>query len=113
MHVRLMFPNEYLCAADLRGKDVTLTIREVKQEELRSQDGGTEPKWILYFDEMKGRGKDEKRLVLNKTNAVTIAKLHGSDSEGWKGKKIVVHPAMVKSFGEMVEAIRIRKQAPK
>ena len=108
MHYRLLHPNEYLCAADLHGKDVTLTISALKQEVLRTE-GGDEDRWVMYFKEMEGRPeKEKKRLVLNKTNATTISHLHGKETDGWIGKPITMYPTNTKAFGEIVECIRVR-----
>ncbi|MEK9724418.1 MAG: hypothetical protein VW405_13180, partial [Rhodospirillaceae bacterium] len=84
MHVKLLFPSLYLGAADLRGKDVPLTIRCLAVEDLRT-DRGSEEKPILYFEETykkaqkSGKPDKEKRLVLNKTNAMAIASVHGTE----------------------------------
>ena len=103
---------EYLCAADLQGRDVTLTIESLSKEELRVE-GGMEDKWTLRFVEMESRRRKDpdaiaKKLVLNKTNAKTIAKLLGNETDGWKGKAITVYPTTCKAFGETVDCIRVR-----
>ena len=85
MDARLLFPNDYLGAPDLKGREVTLTISRVVREKLRTQDGD-EIKPIIYFKEMEERhAKDpmelNRRLVLNKTNATTIMGLHGNETD--------------------------------
>jgi hypothetical protein len=117
MDARLLFPKEYLCAADLRGKDVTLTISRLVQENLRT-DKGDEPRWILCFAEMEERHRRDKksinkRLVINKTNAKVVAKLHGNETDEWVGKKIAMFATTCQAFGETVDCIRIRPTAPK
>ncbi len=112
MHYELMFPSRYLRASDLRGKDVTMTIATVRVEELTMVGGRKADKPVVYFDETRKRAKDpddEKRLVINKTNAKTIAAKYGTDTDGWTGKKITLYPAMVRFGGDTVEAIRIRE----
>lgn len=109
MHVKLMFPNEWIGAADLKGKDVTLTVSAVKEEGLRVNTGGTEDKWIVEFQEMAKRKKsDRKRWVLNKTNAMLIASIHGDDSDDWIGKKITLYPTTCQAFGKTVPCVRVR-----
>lgn len=115
MHYQLLHPKEYLCAADLRGKDVTLTISRLKSESLKT-DRGSEDKWCLYFKEVeekhrKNRKHLNKRLVLNKTNAKTIAKIHGPETDDWIGKRITLYGTTCTAFGEEVECIRIRGKA--
>jgi len=113
--VRLLFPSEYLAAPDLRGKDVVLTISRVKSELLKSAQGD-EMKGVIYFDELgehaKKTGTKEKKLVLNKTNMKSIAKLHGFDGDDWVGKKITLFATTCQSFGETVDCIRVRPTAP-
>lgn len=109
-HVDLMFPNRYLKSGDLRGKEVTLTIANVQMETLQRLDGGEDRSPIVYFEEMKGREHEEDRkvLVLNKTNASAIATLYGKSTDRWQGKRITLHAVMVKAWGTMVEAIRVK-----
>lgn len=114
MHVRLMYPNEYLCAADLDGKEVTLTISAVTQEVLKRVDGTSDPQWIVDFEEMKQReGVKKKRFVLNKTNALRIAAQYVNDHEDWIGKKITLYATTCPAFGEIVECLRVKEPLAK
>lgn len=111
-HWRLMFADEFLAAADLQGKDATVTIARVQVETLTREDG-KEDKPVVHFEEMLRRPKkDQKRWVLNKTNAKTIAKLYGSDADAWKGKRITLYPTTCKAFGDMHECVRVRPKRP-
>jgi len=114
MDARKLFPSVFLAAHDLDGKDVTLTIRALVQEELKTDRGG-EDKWILYFEETAKKAKSprmEKRMVMNKTNAKTIMAIHGSETDDWVGKKIVLYPTKTPAFGEIVDCIRVRENVP-
>lgn len=114
MHYKLLHPSKWLYAADLKGKDVVLTIREVVMEPAFNQKKNkNEPVPVVYFEETKGKGGEEKRLLLNKTNTATIAQLHGVETGEWKGKKICLFPTTTRRGGETVECIRVRKQVPK
>jgi hypothetical protein len=107
-HVSLLFPSKYLCAADLRGKDATVTIERIApRDELMRQGGQKEYKPVVYF-----KGK-EKSLVLNKTNAKTIAKLYGNEVTAWIGQAIVIYPTRAQFGKEDVDAIRVRPYPPK
>lgn len=113
MDARLLFPNEYLGAADLRGKDVTLTVARLALEDLRTE-SGTERKPVLYFVELEERAKKNqinKKLVLNKTNARSIMAVHGTETNDWKGKKITLYATTCQAFGQTVDCIRIRDGA--
>jgi hypothetical protein len=103
VNINAAFPSTHLKAADLGGKTVTVTIREVKAEEI-GRDKETKP--VLYFV-----GK-EKGVVLNKTNARKIVSLTGTaNTEEWAGFRIAIFPTTVEFSGDMVEAIRV-KAAP-
>jgi len=79
-------------------------IESIKVEELRTQDGTTANKPVLYF-----KGK-EKGMVLNKTNAKTIAELYGNNTDDWLGQKIVLFKDECEAFGKRVECVRVRNQ---
>lgn len=115
MHFKLLYPSTYLGAHDLQGRDVVLTIRRVVVEDLKTE-RGTERKPVVYFVETQRKAEkdhtDEKRLVLNKTNATTIAAMHGNEVNAWNGKRITLYAAPVSAFGKEVEAIRVRPTAP-
>lgn len=117
MDVRLLYPNNYISGADLRGKDRTLTIRRVVVESLKSE-RGEEKKPVVYFEETRAKAEadgdvsKEKRLVMNKTNAMTIASLHGNEIDNWKGKRITLYAMPVSAFGKTTDAIRVRPTLP-
>lgn len=115
MHFKVLFPSLYLAAHDLLGRDVVLTIRRLVVEDLKTE-RGTEKKPVVYFDETfkkaQAAGTDEKRLVLNKTNAKTIAEIYGPEVNDWTGKRITVYATKVSAFGKETEAIRVRPVAP-
>ena len=101
-----LFPTNYLKAADFEDGDAILTIAGLEQQTL-GQGRDAAEKWIVYFREV------DKGLVLNKTNAGTIAKLYGDDTDDWIGKKVTLYSTEVQFQSEMVEAIRIRSKMPK
>lgn len=91
------FPSRFVKAHDLRGNRVIVTIDRVEYEVISQ-----EKKAVLYF-----RNK-EKSLVLNKTNANSLIRILGSAiTEDWRGRQVVLYPAMVQYKSDMVPAIRI------
>lgn len=102
---KLLFPNDYVSAAEFAGKDYTLTIREVKIEGVQTDDG-KESKPVLFFVETK------KKLILNRTNSESIATMYGGAVEGWPGKRITLFPATTSAFGATVDCVRIREKVP-
>ena len=102
---RLMFPNDYLGAHEFLGKDVTKTVKSVAMEDLRVQGGKKERRPVVTFSDAK------KKLVLNKTNAKTVAKLYGTDTKGWIGNPITMYPTTCMLGRETVDCIRIRDRS--
>jgi len=97
MHIDQLYPSKFLRCADLNGQPLRVTIAGIKREDL-----GGESKVVLSF------ANGEKSLILNKTNARTIAKTLGDETRAWAGKDIVLVPAQVDFKGDIVDAIRVR-----
>lgn len=105
---KLMNPN-YLGAYSLDdGEDIILTIRNVKKEDVIGADGKKEECMVCYWKE-----SNTLPMIVNATNAKTIAKLLKTPYiEEWTGQKIQIGTERVKAFGEVVEALRVRKTLP-
>lgn len=92
----------FLKTEDLQGRAVRLTIESVSSEDIES-DRGKEKKLVARF-----AGK-EKGLVLNRTNADSIAEIADSeDTDDWAGISIVLFPDKTKFGGKTVDCMRIR-----
>ena len=103
------FPSRYMRADDLQGTDRIVTITSVDFEDFTDpKTRRTETKPVLRF-----REKAAKDLVLNRTNFKTISTVLGEETDDWVGQSIVLYATRVESFGDMVEAIRIRDRKPK
>lgn len=90
-----------LKASDLPpGKQARVNIERCEEIGF-DENGVTKNKLKLSFV-----GK-EKVLILNKTNAMTIAHVYGGDIDGWIGKEIFLYSTKVDFGGQMVDAIRI------
>ena len=102
MHYRLMYPSEYLNAADLHDKEVQAVIEKVEVEEVPGADGKKAAKPVMYL-----RG-GKKRFPLPKTCARVIAAAFGNDTEKWIGKKVTLYPTRCMAFGQDVECVRVK-----
>lgn len=115
-HFKNLFDNAYLGAYSLDTGDghyesVDLTIASVTVEEVHGENGRTDHKPVLHFKES---GPQAKAMILNATNAKRLWKALGTPyKEDWVGRKITVGVERVNSFGEKVDALRIRDKAPK
>lgn len=91
------FPSRYLKAEDI-SEETKVTIDKVTEEEVAK-----EKKLVVHFSEL------DKGVVLNKTNAYSIAKITGSKvfSE-WSGQTVVIIKTPVPYKGDVVDAIRFK-----
>lgn len=116
MHVELLFPSLYLKAADIEthGRDLVITIDRVALEELKLAGGAKKTKPVVYRKGRTAKGEEPKRLVLNITNARTIAQVTGeSDTDNWSGHKIALYATTTECGGKTVPCIRVRPTKPR
>lgn len=107
-HWKKLTNPDYLGAYALEdGKDMIVTIDEVKEESIIGQKGEKEDCVVAHF---KG---DVKPMILNKTNMKTIAKVCASPYiEDWAGHDIQLYGEMVSAFGDTTLALRVRPFDP-
>jgi len=101
-HFMKMYDSRFVGSWDLEGKgEATVTIASVSVVEVHNPENQEkENKPALTFT------KGTKGLILNKTNAKAIAAIHGTDTDNWIGKDIVLYATTCKAFGKQVECIR-------
>ena len=101
--INALFPSKYLRSADYeKGEETTYVISRVEVEKVGEKDGREERKPVLFFQ------NEEKGMVLNRTNADTIADLYGNDTEGWAGRPITVFVMRVSGPNGMTDGIRLK-----
>lgn len=106
-----MDPKPFICAFDLKGREVDVQIDRVVRGEIVGEKGKTSKKPACYF-----RGtRDPRPLFLNVTNCKILAALTGSSNiEDWAGQWVTLYPTKTKSAaGDEVDCIRIKNRAPK
>lgn len=111
-HWKNFLDREYLGSHNLEpGEEMLLTIARFEGEEMVQKVDGKKDekvaKQVLYFEE------DVPKMIINITNASTIASLYGTHPDQWIGKAIQVYAASVKAFGKTQDALRIRDFIPK
>lgn len=93
---------------ELPNKEVTLTIAKIVDEDVVTNQS-KERCTVCYFAE-----PGWKPMIWNVTNKKTVAKLyHTKDTEQLAGKAVVIGIEKVKAFGDIHDALRIRKRLPK
>ena len=83
MHYDDLYGSRFLAAADLKGP-ITATIERIDQEQFQRPGEPTRTKAVIYV-----RG-GKKGIVLNKTNASTLATSFGKNFAAWPGKRVTI-----------------------
>lgn len=107
-HWKKLTNPDYLGAYALEdGKDMIVTIKDVKQEIIPGQNGKKEECVVAYFE------GDVKPMILNITNLKAIEKaLKTPFIEEWGGHNIQLYQELVSAFGTTTWALRVRDFEP-
>lgn len=107
-HWKELTDSPYLGAYSLQpGQEIVLTIKSVGSEVVVGNDGKKEQCVVCHWVE------NEKPMILNNTNMKMISKVLKSPYlENWVGKKIQIGVDVVRAFGDMVDALRVRNKVP-
>ena len=93
---------------ELPNREATLTIARIVDEKVVAA-GQSEVCTVCYWTDAA-----YKPMILNVTNKKTICKLYKTkDTDKLAGKAVVVGVEQVKAFGDVHDALRIRKRIPK
>ena len=108
-HWKKLTNPDYLGAYALEeGKDMIVTIKEVRQESITGAKGEKEEAIIAYLE------NGIKPMILNKTNLKRIEKVCETPYiEDWAGHNIQLYTEMVSAFGTSTMALRVRDFKPK
>jgi hypothetical protein len=111
-HWKNLFDYEFLGSHNLMpGEELVCKIVRIDKEEIahkvkRKGENDKELLPVLFFD------SKVPKMVLNKTNAATIAKLYSPYTDRWIGKSIQIFATDVSAFGDKVSALRVRDFVP-
>ena len=108
-HWKKLTNPDYLGAYALdEGKDMIVTIEEVKLELVPGQNGAKEEQVVAHF------ANGVKPMILNKTNMKRIEQVTGTPYiEEWAGHNIQLYSELVSAFGTTTEGLRVREFKPK
>ena len=109
-HLELLYPSPYLKAADLAGRECTVTISHLEWDDI-PQAGKSETvrKPVVFL-----LGADGKMLKKKLAAGATIARQIGDalgekDAGKWGGKRITIYGTTTKGKGgKTVECVRVR-----
>ncbi len=92
---------------ELPNKEITLTIEKIQDVEVVTN-GKSENCTACFWTD-----KAHKPMILNVCNKKALCKLYKTkDTEKLKGKSVVIGIDKVKAFGDIHDALRIRKRIP-
>lgn len=92
---------------DAQNGELVLTIAKIVDEDVTAN-GKAEACTVCYWKEA-----GYKPMILNVTNKKTIAKLYKTkDTDKLVGKAVVIGTEKVKAFGDIHDALRIKKRIP-
>ena len=104
MNLNEMFPSNYLTKEDLPSPRVLVMSNVTRKEVWRKN--GKQMAVVLHFN------GNVKPMVLNKTNALVIARIYGTDTALWTNKPIsVYHDPNVMLGRDRVGGVRVRAAA--
>lgn len=99
--------SEWLSGLDLAGKAANVVIAGVEEVTVPEPRTGRQVRKVaVAFQGAK------KRLLLNATNAKSLAKLFGPETDAWTGKGITIRPENVQAFGATHCVVRVAGAAP-
>lgn len=106
-HWKKLTNPDYLGAYDFQpNEERTVTIKNVTRKMVVGPDGKKEECTVA---ELIG----SKPMILNNTNCKTITSIYGTPYvEEWNNIKVTLFVARVKAFGEVVDALRVKKEKP-
>ena len=107
MKIDEMYDSKWIRAVDLNGRVVVRTVDRVEPVEVYdTRSRSMVVRWAIWFRE-KVNGK---ALILNKTNAESIAGLASSrETDDWPGVRIELYAERIRVGGKPVMAVRVRK----
>ena len=108
-HWKKQFNYDYLGSQDIEeGKELTLTLKETKKQEVIGGDGKKTMCFVAHFKE------NYKPMILNRTNCKAITRAFKTPySNEWKDRRITIFVLKdVKAFGELVDALRVKNTDP-
>lgn len=105
-HWKQLINLDYIGAYSLDGKDLTVKITSVGQEQVTGDKGKKEMCMVAHLE-------GQKPFIINRTNAKTITKIYNTPYlEDWVGKYITLFPTTTSVGGEVVECLRVRQTVP-
>jgi hypothetical protein len=95
-----LYGSNYLAATDLK-KPITTVIEQVEQEDFARQGEKKKMKAVLYLRGVK------KPVIVNKTNALSLATAFGKDFNEWIDQRVVIKAEPTTFAGKPTKGLRL------
>jgi hypothetical protein len=100
-----LYGSRFLTAGDLKAP-VTARIEKIEVETFTRDGQRSRPKAVVYFE------GTSRPVVLNQTNATSLARAFGKDFTAWIGRDVEVRPETTTYGGKIVPALRLYPAPP-
>ena len=110
-HFELLYPSDYVKAADLGGKDLTVQIDRVEWDDIpQAGKRDKQRKPVVIIRSADGKKILGKKLAMGKTIARQIVDVTGEKEAGkWSGKLITIYGTTCRGVeGKQVECVRVK-----
>ena len=110
-HYELLYPSDYVKAADLGGKDLTVQIDHVEWDDIpQAGKRDKQRKPVVIIRSADGKKVLGKKLAMGKTIARQIVDVTGEKEAGkWAGKLITIFGTTCRGVeGKQVECVRVK-----
>jgi hypothetical protein len=95
-----LYGSNFLAATDLK-KSITTVIEQVEQQDFARQGERKKMKAVLHLRGIK------KPVIVNKTNALTLAAAFGKDFDGWIDQHVTIKAEPTTFAGKPTKGIRL------
>jgi hypothetical protein len=95
------FPSRYFKAGNIEGEK-RLVISRVVIENPSDSGDSNDNRPVVYFHEAA------QGLVLNKTNAESLAEHFGEETDDWTDREVILYPTTTTYLGKRVPCVRVR-----
>ena len=99
------FPSRFLKGEEISGKEVPVTIRDIKKELVYSRQTNKKGEVLVMYFQGKDRG-----VVMKKERSTDMKAITGSDdTDGWIGRKVVMFTQKRKAKDGVFDVIRFKE----
>ena len=93
MKLHKLFPSRCVRPAELEGREVRVTMTQVKRENFSTGVGKSTSRPVLYFRKRK------QGMILHPEQAAVIARSYGDETDCWSGRDIILSPSTDRQCG--------------